>query len=110
MLIKSNHNARFMVDYGPTMRIDKFLKVSRLIKRREVAKELCDDSDVLLNGKIAKPSAEVNVGDTMELHLGRHTLIVKILAVKPYANKTDAGEMYEVLQDIVSPKSDVRDE
>lgn len=83
------------------MRIDKWLKVSRLTKRREVAKELCDDGDVLLNGKEAKPSSEVEVGDTLILILGRHKITAKILASKPYAKKDEAKEMYEIISDEV---------
>lgn len=83
------------------MRIDKWLKVSRLTKRREIAKELCDDGDVLLNGKEAKPSSEVEVGDTLVLILGRHKITTKILASKPYAKKDEAKEMYEIISDEV---------
>ncbi len=83
------------------MRIDKWLKVSRLTKRREIAKELCDDGDVLLNGKEAKPSSEVEVGDTLVLILGRHKITAKILASKPYAKKDEAKEMYEIISDEV---------
>lgn len=81
------------------MRLDKFLKVSRLIKRREVAKRLCDDSDVMINGKIAKPSAEITPGDELTLMLGRHRIGVKVLDIKPYANKANAAECYEMLFD-----------
>ena len=81
------------------MRVDKFLKVSRLIKRREVAKELCDAGYVWLNGKTAKPSSEVNPGDELRLKLGRHTLTVKALATLAYANKGNASTMYEVIED-----------
>ena len=81
------------------MRIDKFLKVSRLIKRREIAKELCDDQDVFLNDKPAKPSAEVEAGDLIRLHLGRHRLTVKVLSILPFASKASAGTMYEVIDD-----------
>lgn len=83
------------------MRIDKWLKVSRLTKRREVAKELCDDGDVLLNDKLAKASSEVCVGDILTLIMGRHKITAKILASKPYAKKDEAKEMYEILSDEV---------
>ncbi len=81
------------------MRIDKWLKVSRLTKRREVAKELCDDGDVLLNGKEAKPSSEVLPGDTLTLVLGRHKITAKVISSKPYAKKDEAKEMYEIISD-----------
>lgn len=83
------------------MRVDKFLKVSRLIKRREVAKELCDAGYVHLNGKVAKPSAEVEPGDKLRLKLGRHTLTVSVLSLLPHANKESANTMYEVVEDLV---------
>ena len=81
------------------MRLDKFLKVSRLVKRREVAKRLCDDADVMVNGKVGKPSTEVNEGDTLVLMLGRHKISVLITDIKPYANKATAQECYQLLSD-----------
>ena len=84
------------------MRIDKFLKVSRLIKRREVAKELCDGGFIEVNGKTAKPSSEVNPGDLLTLHLGRRTLTVKINEVRPFANKDQADSLYEVVNDSIN--------
>lgn len=81
------------------MRIDKWLKVSRLTKRREVAKELCDDGDVLLNDKEAKPSSEVAPGDILTLILGRHKITAKVISSKPYAKKDEAKEMYEIISD-----------
>ncbi len=83
------------------MRIDKFLKVSRILKRREVAKELCLEGDVMLNGKVAKPMSEVNPGDILEIRLGRHRLKAKILEPRPYAKKEDAATMYEIIEDVV---------
>lgn len=88
------------------MRMDKFLKVSRLIKRREVAKELCDASFVLCNGKVAKPSTEVVPGDELRLTLGRHTLTVKVLDISPYANKATASSLYDILEDRIQERSD----
>jgi len=83
------------------MRMDKYLKVSRILKRREVAKELCEDGDVLLNGRRAKPMSEVNPGDIITLRLGRHLLKAKVLEVREYAKKDDAGKMFEILSDEV---------
>jgi ribosomal 50S subunit-recycling heat shock protein len=83
------------------MRVDKFLKVSRVIKRREVAKQLADAGLVQCNGKPAKPSTELVIGDTLTLKLGRHTLTVKVLALLPHANKDSASSMYEVIEDKV---------
>ncbi|OPZ37363.1 MAG: Heat shock protein 15 [Tenericutes bacterium ADurb.BinA155] len=87
------------------MRIDKFLKVTRLVKRRETAKELCEDGDVLLNGKAAKAMSEVNPGDLLTLVLGRHTIVAKILDVRPFANKESAASLYEIVSDTIAERS-----
>ncbi|MCR5692874.1 MAG: RNA-binding S4 domain-containing protein [Bacilli bacterium] len=81
------------------MRIDKYLKVTRLTKRRETAKELCDDGDVFINGKTAKPMSEVSVGDELVLLLGKHKVTAKVLTVKEFARKDEAKEMYEIIKD-----------
>ena len=81
------------------MRLDKFLKVSRLVKRREVAKSLCDDGDVFINGKVGKPSTEVEPGDELVLLLGKHRVTVKVKEIKPYANKSNAQDCYDLIQD-----------
>jgi ribosomal 50S subunit-recycling heat shock protein len=86
------------------MRIDKFLKVTRLIKRRETAKELCDDNDVLINEKIAKPSSEIVVGDIFTLFLGRHKISAKVMSVRPFAKKNEAEEMYQILKDEINER------
>ncbi len=83
------------------MRIDKWLKVSRIIKRRETAKDLCADGDVFINGKKAKPMSEIETGDELTLILGRHTIVAKILEVRTFAKKEDASKMFEVLSDTV---------
>ena len=79
------------------MRLDKYLKVSRIIKRRTVAQEACSGSRVSLNGKIAKPGADVKVGDTLEITFGEKTVKVRILSVAETVRKEDASAMYEVL-------------
>ncbi|MDD5885079.1 MAG: RNA-binding S4 domain-containing protein [Erysipelotrichaceae bacterium] len=81
------------------MRIDKWLKVSRLIKRRETAKELCDDGDVLVNGKQAKPMTEVKAGDRLILQMGKHKITLLVSSVLPYARKDEAKGMYEIIED-----------
>ena len=83
------------------MRIDKYLKVCRLIRRRTMANEACDGERILINGKVAKPMSEVNPGDILEVHLGRHRLKAKILEPRPYAKKEDAAEMYEIIEDVM---------
>lgn len=79
------------------MRIDKFLKVSRLIKRRGVAAEACDTSRVVLNGREAKPGARVKVGDIIELRFGASPLKVRVLDIRETVRKEDANTLYEVL-------------
>ena len=79
------------------MRLDKYLKVSRIIKRRTVAQEACTGSRVMLNGKIAKPGADVKVGDTLEITFGEKTVKVRILSVAETVRKEDAAAMYEVI-------------
>jgi ribosomal 50S subunit-recycling heat shock protein len=86
------------------VRIDKFLKVTRLVKRRETAKELCDDGDVLISEKKAKPMSEVVAGDILTLCLGRHTIKAKISEVKEFANKEQASKLYEIISDDVSER------
>ena len=79
------------------MRIDKFLKVSRLIKRRTVAKDASNEEKIVINGKVAKPSKEVNVGDVIEIHYYRSVLKVKVLNIINSSKKEDAESMYEVI-------------
>ena len=77
------------------MRLDKYLKVSRLIKRRTVANEACDGERVSVNGKIARASYEVKVGDVIEIRFGERTLKVRVAEVNEYASKDSAAAMYE---------------
>ncbi len=81
------------------MRIDKYLKVSRLIKRRTVAKDICEGEKIYINGKIAKPSTEVKIGDTVTLEIGRRTLEVRVLEISMTVRAEDAHKLYEVLKD-----------
>ncbi|WP_206811384.1 RNA-binding S4 domain-containing protein [Paradesulfitobacterium ferrireducens] len=81
------------------MRIDKYLKVSRLIKRRTVAKEICEGEKINLNGKTAKPSAEVKAGDVLTLNLGKRIMEVKVVATPNLARADEAHLLYEVLRD-----------
>lgn len=77
------------------MRVDKFLKVSRIIKRRTVANEACDKGRISINGKIVKASAQVNVGDIMEITIGEKVIKVEILKVDDkHITKDDAPLMY----------------
>ena len=79
------------------MRLDKYLKVSRLIKRRTVANEACDSERVYVNGRPARASYDVKVGDKIELHFGTRTLSVEVLAVAEAVRKDDASAMYREL-------------
>lgn len=80
------------------MRLDKFLKVSRIIKRRTVAKEASDSDKVLINGRIAKPSSEVKVGDIIEINYFKKKVRVKVTAILASTKKEDAKEMFEILE------------
>jgi ribosomal 50S subunit-recycling heat shock protein len=79
------------------MRIDKFLKVSRIIKRRTVAKEVCDSGKVLINGKPAKPGSEVKVGDIIEIQYAKGNIKAEILDVADHVLKEKAKEQYRII-------------
>ena len=76
------------------MRLDKYLKVSRLIKRRTVANEACDNERVSVNGRPARASYEVKVGDVIAIRFGERTLTVEVLSVQENAGKTEASALY----------------
>ena len=80
------------------MRLDKYLKVSRLIKRRTVANEACDAGKVTVNGKAARASYDVKVGDIIEINMGTRPLKVKVLNVTEHATKENAAENYVVIE------------
>lgn len=79
------------------MRLDKYLKVSRLIKRRTVANEACDAEKVYVNGKPARASYDVKVGDTIEVNMGKTPLKIKVLKVVEVVGKDGASDLYEVV-------------
>lgn len=81
------------------MRLDKFLKVSRIIKRRTVANEACDASRVTLNGRTAKAGAQIKTGDVVELSFGDRRFAFRILSDGETVRKQDAASMYEVISD-----------
>ena len=76
------------------MRLDKFLKVSRLIKRRTVANEACDAGKVCVNGRLVKASYDVKIGDVIEITFGQRTVKVEVLALAESTKKEDAAAMY----------------
>ena len=79
------------------MRLDKFLKVSRLIKRRTVANEACDAGRVLINDKVAKASTEVKVGDVIEIGFGTKSVKVEVLDIQDTTKKDEAKELFKYL-------------
>lgn len=79
------------------MRLDKYLKVSRLIKRRTIANEACDAEKVFVNGKAARASYDVKVNDIIEINIGKSPLKVKVLKVVEVVGKDGASELYEVV-------------
>ena len=79
------------------MRLDKYLKVSRLIKRRTVANEACDAGRVLLNAKVARASAEVKAGDVITIQFGNKDVKVEVLTVQETVRKEEAKEMFQYL-------------
>lgn len=81
------------------MRLDKYLKVSRLIKRRTVANEACDAGRVLANGKPARASYEVKEGDVLEISMGERVIKARVLSVSEYAKKEQASDMYQILEE-----------
>jgi len=81
------------------MRLDKYLKVSRIIKRRTVANDACDAGRVLVNGKPARASYDVKLADILELQLGSRSVKAQIVSINEYAKKDTAEEMYKILSD-----------
>lgn len=81
------------------MRIDKYLKVSRVIKRRTIAKDILDLGFVKINDKVAKPSSEVKENDIIELTLGERRLSVKVIGLSEQTKKTEASSLFEVIAD-----------
>ena len=81
------------------MRLDKYLKVSRIIKRRTVANDACDSGRVSLNGKVAKPSQEVKIGDIIEIRFGSNLTTAEIVSVNAQASKSDAQGMYKIIKE-----------
>ena len=79
------------------MRLDKYLKVSRVIKRRTVANEACDAGRVMINGKIAKASAEVKVGDRIDIQFGNREVAIEVLDIQETTKKDEAKELFRYM-------------
>ena len=81
------------------MRLDKYLKVSRIIKRRSVAKEVADKGRIKVNGILAKSSTDLKVGDEIEIRFGNKLFTVRVLEMKDSTKKEDAAKMYEIVSE-----------
>lgn len=81
------------------MRVDKYLKVSRLIKRRTVAHDACEESRIYVNGKESKPGKDIKIGDEIRIVFGNSEVKVRVLATPDHIGKDDASSLYEVIED-----------
>lgn len=81
------------------MRIDKFLKVARIIKRRTVANEACSAGRVSINGKPSKAGAEVKIGDTVEIGFGERKIKLQVMSLNEHASKDEAANLYQIIED-----------
>ncbi len=81
------------------MRLDKFLKVSRIFKRRTIAKEVSKNQKIQVNDRSAKPSTDIKVGDIIDIHYGAKKLKIKVTAITSYAKKEYAENLYQILSD-----------
>ena len=82
------------------MRIDKYLKVSRILKRREVGKQLALNERLFINGRAAKPSSEVKIGDEIRIVFGTRQILIRVADLRDSASKEQAFSMYEILEEI----------
>ena len=88
------------------MRIDKYLKVCRIIKRRTLAKEVTESERILVNNKIVKPSYQVKIGDLITIGFGNKDVVIKVLSIDEYTKKQDANSMYELVSEINKTKAE----
>ncbi len=82
------------------MRLDKYLKVSRIIKRRTVAKEACESGRVLINDKVSKPGTEIKEGDIIEIRFANKSLKARIISIAEHVRKEEAKAMYEIIEGV----------
>ena len=82
------------------MRIDKYLKVARILKKREIAKQLALNSRLFINDRIAKPSSEVKINDLIKVVFGHREITIRVLNVLEHASKADALQMYEIVNEV----------
>ena len=81
------------------MRLDKYLKVSRLIKRRTVAKEVADHEKIMVNNKLSKPSTDIKINDIISIRFGMKIVTIKVLSVNEYTKKDESNLMYEIIKE-----------
>ncbi len=81
------------------MRVDKYLKNARLIKRRTIAKEACDQGRILIDGKVAKPGSEVNIGDEVQIRFGNKATVIKITSLDEHVTKEGSKLLYDVVSE-----------
>lgn len=91
------------------MRLDKYLKTARILKRRTVSKELADNERVYVNGKVAKPSTDVKVGDIIKVVFGYRELTVRVLMIQKQVSKNDAALMFEIIEEKMIKKEETKD-
>lgn len=82
------------------MRVDKYLKVTRILKRRAVSKELADNQRILINDKIAKPSSTIKVDDFITIILGNKSIKIKVMKLANFTKKEDSDELYELIEEV----------
>ena len=87
------------------MRLDKYLKVARILKRRTVSKELAANQRVVVNGRVAKPSTDIKPGDVIEVTFGSRCLVVRVMEVKDVVKKNEADTLYEVIEERIVEES-----
>ena len=88
------------------MRLDKYLKVARILKRRSVSKELADSDRVYVNGRVAKPSTDVKVGDVIRVLFGNRDITVRVSMIQKQVSKAEAGTMFEIMEEKFIKKAD----
>lgn len=88
-----------MFKEGVKVRLDKFLKVSRIFKRRTIAKEVSKNGRILINDRVAKPGTELKAGDILEISYGQKTIKVKVMKMADHMKKEDADSMYELIEE-----------
>ena len=81
------------------MRLDKYLKVSRLIKRRTIAKEVADHEKIMVNNKLSKPSTDIKINDIISIRFGMKIVTIKVLSINEYTKKDESNLMYEIIKE-----------